>query len=446
MGLITACILNLLFIKRWGQKSFYVSVDMWDSGSLFLSWVLAGLTDNIDDGTTARKHFWRWVLAQGFAFLQLCVSYLRAGIASYWISSCSLLEIDAPSRSQLLLPRCQPAGSASFLEQYYWLDRQESLSRTKWGCQGALGQQPGWRQNCQIGRSRGVSVGISGRNHITLRAIHSHCCRNGEKPVYTHVVSWLKLMKVALDWLESTGVVMREAREVTRAPRSALRSTPPSVDIRLPVLSSADTVLLLRIYRTAGSGTDRRLRAPIETPPFTRCTCITEIIFVRKRFTNDFDSRSQVGNGTVWTKNSTQTHIISTKMTAIYDPQIKKSGLIKRRVVNWNWATFRLNPKRELEWNLEPESARVFSSVEKGSPAAPLTHKDFRLQSASLSAQMSQPALTPSCLHTCLCKSWPVWSFANSFPLLASGQLSLKTALPAPSLCENQTCSGLVVG
>ena len=44
----------------------------------------------------------------------------------------------------------------------------------------------------------------------------------------THVVSWLKLMKVALDWLESTGVVMREAREVTMAPRSTLRSTPPS--------------------------------------------------------------------------------------------------------------------------------------------------------------------------------------------------------------------------
>ena len=132
-----------------------------------------------------------------------------------------------------------------------------------------------------------MSVGISGCNHITLRAIYSHCCRTGEKPVYTHVVSWLKLMKVALDWLESTGVVMREAREVTRAPRSALRSTPPSVDIRLPVLSSADTVLLLRIYRTAGSATDRRLRLPSQTPPFTRRrTCITQIIFVRKRFNN----------------------------------------------------------------------------------------------------------------------------------------------------------------
>ena len=82
-------------------------------------------------------------------------------------------------------------------------------------------------------------------------------------------MSWLKLMKVALDWLESTGVVMREAREVTRAVRSTLRSDPPSVDIRPPVLSSADTVLLLRIYRTAGSATDPRLWAPLETPPFT---------------------------------------------------------------------------------------------------------------------------------------------------------------------------------
>ena len=73
-------------------------------------------------------------------------------------------------------------------------------------------------------------------------------------------------MKVALDWLESAGVVMREAREVTRAVRSTLRSTPSSVDIRLPVLSSADTVLLLRINRTAGSPTVRQLRASDETP------------------------------------------------------------------------------------------------------------------------------------------------------------------------------------
>ena len=100
------------------------------------------------------------------------------------------------------------------------------------------------------------------RNFLSL----SFCCQWPPTSHNTHVVSWLKLMKVALDWLESTGVVMREAREVTMAPRSTLRSTPPSVDIRLPVLSSADTVLLLRINRTAGSPTVRQLRASDETP------------------------------------------------------------------------------------------------------------------------------------------------------------------------------------
>ena len=111
-----------------------------------------------------------------FCFSVLCVSYLRAGVTSHWrISSCSLLQSDAPSQSQLLLPHCYIAGSSSIADLIkVAIKNKMRLSRGPGSTTGVASFLP----NCPT--KGGVSW--SKCKHTTLRAIPlPYCCHTLEE-------------------------------------------------------------------------------------------------------------------------------------------------------------------------------------------------------------------------------------------------------------------------